>query len=198
METSMSRHNSSRGFTMIEMMAAIVVLTIGLFGMALLMSNMMTGGARSRYMSNAAMLASEELENLQRYSATAPEVAVTSGSTAGSLTADTTASVTSGGSTANVDYFDTVQISATGGAVAETYSTGATYNTIRHSPDGTVTSVSSSTPPATTADTLIYNRRWIIEKDAPVVGVRRVTVLVSLTTPGVTKAVNFQMSTVRP
>ncbi len=88
------RKNAQSGFTMIETLAAIVVLSIGLVGMAVLMSNMMTGGARSRYMSNAAMLASEELENLQRFSAgpnptdqtgADPEIAVTSGSTAGSL-----------------------------------------------------------------------------------------------------------------
>jgi prepilin-type N-terminal cleavage/methylation domain-containing protein len=62
----MSRHNSHRqsGFTLIETVAAIVVLSIGLVGMAVLMSNMMTGGARSRYMNEAAMLASEKLEDL--------------------------------------------------------------------------------------------------------------------------------------
>jgi hypothetical protein len=43
-----------------ETLAAIIVLSIGLIGMAVLMSNMMTGGARSRYMSEGAMLASEK------------------------------------------------------------------------------------------------------------------------------------------
>ncbi|HVO58804.1 MAG TPA: prepilin-type N-terminal cleavage/methylation domain-containing protein [Dongiaceae bacterium] len=200
----MSRHKKNqRGFTIIETMAAIIVLTIGLVGLAVLMSNMMTGGARSRYMSNAAMLASEELESLQRYSATAPEVAVTSGTTAGSLTSDVTASVTSGGSTATVDYFDTVQLSSIGGSISETYSgkdsSGNTnYTTQTHSPNGQMSASTSSTAPTPTADTLIFKRRWIIEKDAPVVGVRRITVLVTLTNPAVTKAVNFQMSTVRP
>jgi len=84
----MSHHkpNRQRGFTLIETLAAILVLTIGLVGMAVLMSNMMTGGARSRYMSEAAMLASEKLEDLERYPAADPDVAVTSGATAGSLT----------------------------------------------------------------------------------------------------------------
>jgi prepilin-type N-terminal cleavage/methylation domain-containing protein len=201
----MSLHKCRRqqGFSIIETLAAIAVLTIGLVGMAALMSNMMTSGARSRYMSNAAMLASEELENLQRFTATAPEVAVTSGSSAGSLTSDVTASVTSGGSTVNVDYFDTVQLSSTGGAIAETYSgkdtSGTTnYTTISHSPDGTIASATSSSAPTPTADTLIYSRRWIVERDAPVGGVRRITVLVTLTNPVLVKSVSFQMSTVRP
>lgn len=200
---SLHKKRPQQGFTVIETLAAILVLTIGLFGMAALMSNMMTSGARSRYMSNAAMLASEQLENLQRYSAAAPEVAVTSGSTAGSLTADTSASVTSGGATATVDYFDTVQLSSTGGAIAEIYSGkdasgNANFSTITHSPDGSMTSTTTSTAPPPSADTLIYNRRWTIEKDAPVVGVRRITVLVTLTNPVVVKSVTFQMSTVRP
>jgi len=206
------RKNAQSGFTMIETLAAIVVLSIGLVGMAVLMSNMMTGGARSRYMSNAAMLASEELENLQRFSAgpnptdqtgADPEIAVTSGSTAGSLTSDVTATVTASGSTDTVDYFDIVQLSSTGGAVAETYSgkdaSGNTnYKTVSHAPDGTITVTTTSSSPAPSADTLVYKRRWIIEKDSPVPGARRITVLVTLTNPGVAKAVTFQMSTVRP
>jgi len=67
----MSHHRPKRqrGFTLIETLAAILVLTIGLVGLAVLVSNMMTGGARSRYMSEAAMLASEKLEDLERYPA---------------------------------------------------------------------------------------------------------------------------------
>src|SRR6266478_5903918 len=89
MGTSMSHHKPKRqrGFTLIETLAAILVLTIGLVGLAVLMSNMMTGGARSRYMSEAAMLASEKLEDLERYPAADPDVAVTSGATAGTLQA---------------------------------------------------------------------------------------------------------------
>jgi prepilin-type N-terminal cleavage/methylation domain-containing protein len=206
------RKNPQSGFTMIETLAAIVVLSIGLVGMAVLMSNMMTGGARSRYMSNAAMLASEELENLQRFSAgpdptdqtgADPEIAVTSGSIVGSLTSDLTATVTSGGVTQVVDYFDSIQLSSTGGAVSETYSgkdgAGNTnYKTITHLPDGTTTTVTTTSAPTPAPDTLVYKRRWTIEKDSPVPGVRRVTVLVTLTNPGVAKAVTFQMSTVRP
>jgi prepilin-type N-terminal cleavage/methylation domain-containing protein len=201
----MSRHNKkrARGFTLIETLAAILVLTVGLVGLAALMANMMTGGANSRYMSEAAMLASEKLEDLQRYRAVDTEVAVTGGATAGSLTSDTTATVTSGGSTDNVDYFDSIQLSTAGGTISETSSgkdsSGNTnYTTVNHSPNGEVTSSTTSTPPAPSADTLVFKRRWMIEKDAPVTGVRRITVLVTLTNPVVVKSVTFQMSTVRP
>ena len=40
--------------------------------------------------------------------------------------------------------------------------------------------------------------RWIIEANSPTNGVRRITVLVSLTNSAVKPAVNFQMSIVRP
>ena len=205
METSISHHRRNRqcGFTLIETLAAILVLTVGLVGLAVLMSNMMTGGARSRYMSEAAMLASEKLEDLERYPAADANVAVTSGSIAGNLTSDVTASVTSNGATDNVDYFDTIQLSSTGGSISETSSgkdsSGITnYTTINHSPSGAVTSTTSSTAPPPTAETLAFKRRWTIEKDAPVRGVRRITVLVTLTNPVVVKSVTFQMSMVRP
>jgi prepilin-type N-terminal cleavage/methylation domain-containing protein len=206
----MSRHKGSRdrprrqrGFTLIETLAAIIVLSIGLVGMAVLMSNMMTGGARSRYMSEAAMLASEKLEDLERYPAADPNVAVTSGTSAGSLSSDVSASVTSNGSTDNVDYFDTIQLSAAGGSISETASgkdaSGNTnYTTITHAPTGEITSAISTTLPAPAADTLAFERRWTIEKDQPVGGVRRITVLVTLTNPVLVKSVTFQMSMVRP
>jgi prepilin-type N-terminal cleavage/methylation domain-containing protein len=206
----MSRHKGSRdrprrqrGFTLIETLAAIIVLSIGLVGMAVLMSNMMTGGARSRYMSEAAMLASEKLEDLERYPAADPNVAVTSGTSAGSLSSDVSANVTSNGSTDNVDYFDTIQLSAVGGSISETASgkdaSGNTnYTTITHAPTGEITSAISTTLPAPAADTLAFERRWAIEKDQPVGGVRRITVLVTLTNPVLVKSVTFQMSMVRP
>src|ERR1041385_3023885 len=127
MGTSMSHHKVSpkyasrppatgqRGFTLIESLAAILILTIGLVGLAGLMSNMMSNSARSRYMSEAAMLASEKLEDLERYPAADPDVAVTSGTVAGSLASDTTATVTSNGNTESVNYFDVIQLSSAGG-----------------------------------------------------------------------------------
>jgi len=190
------------GFTLMEVLVAITVLAIGLLALASLVASMTAGTARARYMSLAAMLTSEKLEDLNRWPANDPYVAVTSGSTAGSLTSDVVQNVTVNGMTNDVNYFDEMLLSATEGAVSETVSGldnsgNKTYMTTNHQPDGTiVTSASSSTtvPPST----IVFKRRWLIEKDAPATGVRRITVLVTLENQFVQPPVSFQMSMVRP
>ncbi len=112
-----------------------------------------------------------------------------SGSTAGSLTADTqVSSVTCNGvtTTGTMNYYDDVQIADTNGKVCETVSTvvsGAeSYVTTCHTAGGQWCSTSSSSPTANGADvgTIAFHRRWTIEMDQPITGVRRVTVLVTL------------------
>lgn len=179
-----------------ETMFAIVILSVGLLSLAALLSKMTSSTEQSRYMSMAAVLASEKLEDLNRYPAADPAMTVT-GASAGSLTADTTATV--GGET--VAYYDKVMMSAGNGSVSQTIraeTTGGTvYKTLTHTPNGLVTPTQSSTMPANTPDLVQFNRRWLIEKDVPVTGVRRVTVRITLQSP-VGPTVNFQMSTVRP
>ena len=194
--------NRRRGFTLIENLVAISILSVGLMSLAALMSKMSSTTVQSSYMSTAALLASEKLEDLNRYPATDPAIAVTSGSTAGSLTSDLTQSVTVGAVTETVDYFDQVQMSVGSGSIAETVSGkdssgNPQYTTITNASDGTVNTVAASTAPASAPDTLTFKRRWVIEKNTPVSGVRRVTVLVTLTNPpGL--PVSFQTSMVRP
>ncbi len=193
-KSSRAQRRSQAGFTLIESMVAIIILTVGLVAMASLMSATMSNTERSRYMSNAAVLASEKLEDLNRYPSSDPSVAV-AGASVGDLSSDA--------SQAGVNYFDDVELSATGGAISETLSGddgagGTSYTTTVHQPDGTVTSTTTTSAPTPPANSLRYHRRWVIEKDVPVTGVRRVTVLVQLTNPPVTHAVTFQMSMVRP
>ena len=183
---------------------AMVILTIALIAVAALISKTSGNTSHSRYMSIAAMLASEKLEDLNRYPITDPAIAVP-GTTAGSLTADTSQSVTVGTVTETVDYYDTVQMSGTSGSVTETIqgvdaSGHPTYTTVSHTPDGTASESTSSVPPANIggADATAFERRWIIERDAPVPGVRRMTVLVSLQNVSGVNGVSFQMSMVRP
>jgi Tfp pilus assembly protein PilV len=179
-----------RGFTLLETLGAIVVLTVGLLSMAALMSQTNSNSNRSRYMSAASILASEKLEELNRYPKSDPMIAV-GGATAGGLNGD----VSAGG----ISYFDDVELSASGGAVTEVTSDSAgTYNTIVHLPDGTITSTSSGAAPPPLPQSFVYHRRWLIEKDVPAVGVRRITVVVRLTNPPLTRSLTFQMSTVRP
>jgi hypothetical protein len=71
-----------------------------------------------------------------------------------------------------------------------------TYNTITHLPDGTVSSTVTAAAPTTSPDMMQFRRRWVVEKDKPVAGVRRITVAVSLHSPA-GPPVNFQMSMVR-
>jgi prepilin-type N-terminal cleavage/methylation domain-containing protein len=206
METSVLRHksNNSRGFTLLEVMMAMLILTIGLVAVAALISTTAGNSSHSRFMSMAAMLASEKLEDLNRYPVTDPAIA-TPAATAGSLTADTSQSVTVGAVTETVDYYDSVQMSGAGGSVTETIkgtnSGGTTtYTTVTHTPDGSANQTTSTTAPAALggADAMAFSRRWIIEKDVPVVGVRRITVLVTLQNLSGAAGVSFQMSMVRP
>ena len=163
------------GFTLIETMVAVVVLCIGLLSVAALMSQMVRGSSTSRYMSSAAMLASEKLEDLNRYASTDPTVAA---SPVGSLGADTPG------------YFDLVQISTDNGTMTETYN----GTVVSHKADGTVSNVA---PPVTGA-TMTYDRRWLIETGGGLpAGVRRVTVLVIANDPAANRA-QFQTSMVRP
>jgi len=45
---------------------------------------------------------------------------------------------------------------------------------------------------------MTFDRRWVIEQDQPVPGVRRITVLVTLMDKSIQPSVTFQMSMVRP
>jgi prepilin-type N-terminal cleavage/methylation domain-containing protein len=197
----LKQRGQANGFTMIEMMIAIFVLTTGLLAAAAVMAKMMTTSQSSRYMTEASTLASEKLEDLTRWDANDPNVCVPAGSsTVGSLTADVTQTTTcAAGGSDTVSYFDEVTMGATDGAFSETISTtssgSAEYVTTVHGADGSVQTSTSSSPPAAPAT---FHRRWIIEANSPISGVRRVTVLVTLLDGAVQPPVTFQMSAVRP
>jgi len=208
------------GFTVLEVMVAIFILTVGAVSVAALAGVMMTTGNRSKYMSLESSLASEKLEDLNRWPASAVQVCVPTGNTTvGSLTSSpgvlqtTTcpnSSDGSAGASGSVAYYDDVNInytatgstdcpSSTGGCFAETVanqSGGSTqYTTTYHSPDGQITFSSSTTAPAN----MTFHRRWIIEADTPVTGVRRVTVLVTINSANIQPSnASIQMSMVRP
>jgi prepilin-type N-terminal cleavage/methylation domain-containing protein len=179
----MSRRKSApnAGFTLLEVMVAILVLTIGLVGTAALMSTTVNSTARSHLMSTAALLASEKLEDLSRFNVNDPPVAP-----GGSLTGNTT------------NYFDNVQISVDNGSINETTTTNGTSTSYVQTPTSGMVVTPNAGLPAATSDTITFNRRWIITNNTPTSGVRTVTVLVTAVGQAIRPQVTFQMSMVRP
>src|SRR5450631_1888556 len=121
----------SRGFTVIEVLVASTVLGIGLLAVAAFIGGAVGNTARSEYMTQAATLASEKLEDLNRFpsavTATGQDsseqnIAITSGSSVGSLTSDLVQNVTTNSVTKSVNYYDEIFFSPGVGALEETTS----------------------------------------------------------------------------
>jgi prepilin-type N-terminal cleavage/methylation domain-containing protein len=200
METSQShavtaRHRAnerslSAGFSIVEILVAITVLSIGLSAMAALVAQSLSGTERARYMAVATTLASEKLEDLNRWPASASQVKTFGNASVGSLSSDSA-------SNGNY-YYDDVDLSNTNGEVSETTATSTGYSSVDHFATGVVTPNANAAAPSGSG-TMAFHRRWLIEANPVVGGVtltgsRRVTVLVSM----VNQKVNFQMSVVRP
>jgi hypothetical protein len=208
-------HKTSCGFTVVEVLVAAFVLTVGVLSAAALIGSVVGGTSRSEYMNQAATIASEKLEDLNRWPASYnlntgvdsgdPNIVVTNGISAGSLTSNVVQEVTANGSTEAVSYYDEVFFNPSQGALDEVVSSlngsGAVqYTTISHPATGMITDpppAPTSTPPPVTG-AIAFQRRWIIELNQPVTGVRRITVLVTCTNGFVQPPVTFQMSMVRP
>lgn len=187
----------SAGFSLLEILIAITVLVIGLSAMAALVTETLSGTDRARYLSTATTLASEKLEDLNRWPAgsTYTDPHVTPG---GSLTSDSASS--------SYDYYDDVDLSNTNGEVTEsTASTSGgntTYNNVIHYATGYVDTSATNAAPASSGN-IIFHRRWLIEADPVVNGVtltgsRRITVVVTLNNQSIQPPVSFQMSLIRP
>lgn len=203
MDRSQSSKSKISGFTLTEVLVALVVLAVGLASVAALLASTVSGTAITEYMVKAASLATEKLEDLNRFPAGDPNVAVTAGNTAGSLTVDTTATVTSNATTENVDYFDEIFFSPTSGSVSETVSGldvngNPQYTTTAQQPNGTISVSQTSSRAGLINGAIYFKRRWIIEANQPINGLRRITVYVFLENGSVAPGVNFQMSMVRP
>jgi len=185
---------SEKGFTLLETLVALVVLAVGVLATATLAARCMTTARQSKFMSLAAELASEKLEDLSRWDMDDPQVCVPDGSSSvGSLTSDVLQTTTcpaplnqcsSTGNSDTVNYYDDISIntvvtgsnspcpSTTYGCFSETVSTiqsGSTvYVTTVHPPSGQIQTLSASS----TAPTLVtFHRRWVIEANTPVAGV---------------------------
>jgi prepilin-type N-terminal cleavage/methylation domain-containing protein len=183
MEMSMSnirKIGHARGFTLIEVLIAITVLAAGLLAVAATLTKLNGSTTTSRYLGTEVMLASEKLENLNQLSVAGgiidPALAAGGGLGPGNDVGPVLVSGT------NVWYFDNVQVSSTNGQIVD------------NPDDPTGVAVPPPTP-----DMMIFHRQWIIETDVPVIGVRRITVLVTPQTGTTTEqGATFQTSMVRP
>jgi Tfp pilus assembly protein PilV len=186
-----SKHHRSRGFTIVEVLVAAFILIVGLVAVAGVVGSTLGNTTRSEYMTQAATLATEKLEDLNRYPPSDANVAVPNGISAGTLATDT------------AGYFDEVYFSSLEGALEETTTSldvnnNVQYKTTTYTPDGNMsTSAATTAAPSATGST-VFKRRWIVELNQPVSGVRRITVLVTLLNQDVQPPVTFQMSMVRP
>lgn len=178
------------GFSLLEIMIAITILVIGLSAMASLVAQTLGGTERARYTGLATTLASEKLEDLNRWPSVDPHVAA-----GGSLTSNS--------ASGSLNYYDDIDLANTTGQVSETVSsTSGTYTSVIHNATGYVQSNSNTSAPSGSG-IVAFHRRWLIEANPVVNGItltgsRRVTVLVTLTNQAVKPAVSFQMSLVRP
>jgi prepilin-type N-terminal cleavage/methylation domain-containing protein len=200
---SLRKRAPSRGFTLVEVLISVFVFAIGLVMLGSLTTLTLNGTAASRYRGMATTFASEKLEDLDRWPSYDPHVCVAAGSTAGSLTSDVqAASVTCNGITDTVDYFDDVAISDSTGAVCETVSSlsagSQVYTSTCHTPGGSTTTSTSSTSNAIDVGAVAFHRRWTIEMDQPITGVKRITVLATLENGYMKPPITVQESTVRP
>lgn len=205
-QQSFSKNNKvgARGFSLIEVMVSICILTIGLLSVAALVTNTMKSGTSARYVNMANILASEKLDSLNKWPSTDPNVAP-----GGALTGPSTCA-------AGDAYCDQVTMTESTGADYETQTqlinTVPVTTTIVQTNAGCVDTPANCSVPAPAAGGSTFTRRWLITAPVTVtssggtvttvgsaaVGPRRVTVIVTLTNQDPQTPVSFQMSMVRP
>ena len=189
-----------------EVLVSITVLTVGLIGMAAMVSSTLVFGNNAKYTNMANVLASEKLDNLNKWPSTDPNVAP-----GGSLGGPNACA-------AGDTYCDQVTVSQITGANYITQSqmvfdpvtniTAPMTTTIVHTSSGCVDTPANCgvQNPSNGGSTFI--RRWRITADpviqdsagvvSTVTGARRITVVVSLVNNISKVPVSFQMSMVRP
>jgi type II secretory pathway pseudopilin PulG len=197
---SNSRSNKSinaSGFTLIEVIAATFVITLGLFAAAAFAGRSATPSHRSKYKTLATTLASNKLQDLSRWGTNDPNVCVPTGSkSVGSLTTDVSETTTCPGGTADsVSYFDDVTMGATDNVYSETIRSTSggspVYVTTAHSADGSITINTTDNPPTNPPT---FHRRWIIQRNSGAAGARRITVVVNLLDRSVHPTVTSKMT----
>jgi type IV pilus modification protein PilV len=192
-----------RGFTLVEVVVSIAILSIGLLSVAALIGSTMNSGTTARYVNMANTLASEKLDTLNKWPSTDPNVAA-GGALAGAAAC-----------AAGDDYCDQVTMSESSGSNYETQTQIVSGNpvttTIVQTNTGCVGTPAACVV-ANPAGGSTFTRRWLITAPVTVTsaggttssvgtaatGPRRITVVVTLNNLNVQPPVTFQMSMVRP
>ena len=179
------RNSRERGFSLIEAVIAMLILTVGVVGVAAAIGSAVKTTDNSKYSNIASTLATEKLEDLNRWPSTAAQVAA-----GGSLGADI------------AGYFDDVSLAADGGAFEEVESsTSGSYTFTTFNPSNNPIPLATNTATAPNVP-VTFDRRWLIEASPTingvvVTGIRRITVWVQ-SVGAIQPPITFQMSTVRP
>ncbi len=192
--------SSASGFTLAEVMVSMAILTVGLLGVASLISSTLATGTQARFMNMANILASDKLDSLNKWPSSDPNVAP-----GGALSGPDTCA-------AGDDYCDQIVLSETSGANYETQTQMVNgvpvTTTIVHTNTGCVDTPANCGAPNPDNSGSKFTRRWLITLNptitsaagvpTTVTGVRRITVVVSLNNQNSQAPVAFQMSMVRP
>ncbi len=189
------RQSCPRGFTLLEVVIAMAILIIGMSAMAALSATMIGRGRESKYMSLAGTLASEKLEDLNKWSGSVlmnpttsvgvdnsdPEICVptfSAGQTEGSISADAApTTVTCNGITETVNYNDNVNIDVTDNAGdCSSGSSGCFAETTSTTTSGVTTYNTTYHSPdgtvqqnANNPTNMTFHRQWVIEAN-PTIG----------------------------
>lgn len=204
------KSRTGAGFSLIEVMVALSILAIGLLGVAALIGSLISTGGKTRSSSTANVLASEKLDDLNKWPCNDGDSNVITCddnlSTGGSLTGP---SVCASGDT----HCDQVTVSEASGADYETQTTydasgTAQTATIVHTSAGCVDTPANCGVAAPAGGGSTYTRRWLITADPTLTATdgttttatnaRRITVVVTMNNTPANAPVSFQLSMVRP
>jgi len=199
------------GFTLIEVLMSIFILSIGLLSVAALIGGTMNLGTNGRYINMANVLASEKLDSLNKWPSSDPNVACSA--TCGALTGPATCS-------AGDLYCDQVTMTESAGGNYETQTQvnadGTTVTTTIVQTNTGCVNTPTNCGVAAPAGGSTFTRRWMITTPVTVTsstgttttitgpgvspnnGPRRITVVVALNDQSIQPPVSFQMSMVRP
>jgi type II secretory pathway pseudopilin PulG len=167
-----ARASAPGGFSILELMIAMLVLLFGFLAMANLIATSIVVNRSSNRLTSLTQLASDKLEELRSLDPNDPRVQA-----GGSLDINLTQTV--GGHTE--PYYDSVYVDQRSGAFTVTTppDDSGVYSSVTRNLDGT------TSPPSTSGSEpakVSYRRRWTVQKDTPIALATKIVVEVAVKT----------------